>query len=78
MLLAAGLARGGSLDNALIITPPDAFSSPLRLPGEWCAHKLLDVLGDLALVNSRLQLAVTALRPGHTANVRLARALLAK
>jgi UDP-3-O-[3-hydroxymyristoyl] N-acetylglucosamine deacetylase len=76
MLLAAGLARGGSLDNALIITPPDEFSSPLRLPGEWCAHKLLDVLGDLALVNSRLQLSVTALRPGHTVNVFLARALL--
>ena len=75
-LLAAGLARGGSLKNALVITPPDTFSSPLRLQGEWCAHKLLDVLGDLALVNARLVLDLKALRPGHTGNVRFARLLL--
>ncbi len=75
-LLKSGLAQGGSLDNALIITPPDEFSTPLRLPEEWCAHKLLDVLGDLALVGARLQIAVTALRPGHRANTALARRLL--
>lgn len=75
-LLAAGLARGGSLDNALIITPPDLFSSPLRLPGEWCAHKLLDMLGDLALVNARVALSLKAMRPGHAGNVRFARLLL--
>ena len=76
-LLAAGLALGGSLDNALVITPPDSFSTPLRLPAEWCAHKLLDVLGDLALVNARLRASITATRPGHAANVKLAQALLA-
>ena len=75
-LIAAGLARGGSLDNALIITPPDIFSSPLRLPGEWCAHKLLDMLGDLALVNARVSLSLKAMRPGHKGNVRIARLLL--
>jgi len=75
-LLKSGLAQGGSLDNALIITPPDEFSTPLRLPQEWCAHKLLDVLGDLALVGARLQIAVTALRPGHRTNIALARRLL--
>src|SRR5262249_34657230 len=53
MLRKAGLARGGSLDNALIISPPDSFSSPLRMPAEWCAHKLLDVIGDLALLGAR-------------------------
>ncbi len=75
-LLAAGLALGGSLDNALVITPPDTFSSPLRLSAEWCAHKLLDVLGDLALVNARLLASLTLTRPGHAANVKLAQALL--
>jgi UDP-3-O-[3-hydroxymyristoyl] N-acetylglucosamine deacetylase len=71
-LVAAGLAKGGSLDNALVITPPDTFSTPLRLPREWCVHKLLDVLGDLALLDARPCFHLTALRPGHRANVRLA------
>lgn len=75
-LLAAGLAKGGSLDNALIITPPDSFSTPLRLPQEWCRHKLLDLLGDLALLDARPQMKLTATRPGHRLNTRLAQELL--
>ena len=75
-LLAAGLARGGSLDNALIITPSDTFSSPLRIPDEWCAHKTLDIIGDLSLVGGRLALSLTALRPGHGPNAKMAMALL--
>ena len=78
MLIAAGLAKGGSLDNALIVEPPDTFSSPLRLPHEWCAHKLLDVLGDLALLNARLRMSVTATQPGHRANVALAEVIAAR
>ncbi len=76
MLLAAGLALGGSLDNALIVTPGEGFSSPLRVPLEWCAHKLLDVVGDLALADARLKIQVTGWRPGHRLNARLAGALL--
>ena len=76
MLLAAGLAKGGSLDNALIITPPDGFSTTLRVPQEWCAHKALDVIGDLALLDARLVGKVTAARPGHKINARFAQALL--
>ncbi len=74
-LLAAGLARGGSLDNALIITPPGIFSTPLRLPHEWAAHKLLDLIGDFALLNARLLLHVTARRPGHRVNALVASAV---
>lgn len=76
-LLQAGLALGGSLDNALIITPPDGFSTPLRVPHEWCTHKMLDLIGDLALADARLELQVDALRPGHRANVAFVMALLA-
>ncbi len=75
-LLKAGLAKGGSLDNALIITPPDEFSTPLRLSQEWCRHKLLDLIGDLALLNARPHLVVTAVRPGHRLNVALAQTIL--
>ncbi len=75
-LLAAGLAKGGSLDNVVIITPPDTFSTSLRIPGEWWRHKALDVVGDLALVNARLACRIVAYRPGHTVNTRMAKALL--
>ena len=75
-LIAAGLAKGGSLDNALIITPPDGFSTPLRLPQEWAAHKMLDLIGDLALVDARIEGIIGVVRPGHRGNVRLASELL--
>lgn len=77
-LLESGMAQGGSLDNCLIITPPNTFSSPLRLEREWCWHKVLDIMGDLALLNARLQMAISATRTGHRLNVRLAQALLAQ
>ena len=78
MLIAAGLVRGGSLDNALIITPPDSFSTPVRVPLEWCAHKLLDVIGDLALLDARLLMNIRGQRPGHRVNTALANAVLAQ
>ena len=73
MLLAAGLAKGGSLDNALIVDPPDTFSTPLRVPSEWCAHKILDIVGDLALLDARPSMAVSCRRPGHRMNYGLAK-----
>jgi len=78
MLIAAGLAKGGSLDNALIIDPPDTLSSPLRVPFEWCAHKMLDAIGDLALLDARLAMKISARRPGHGSNTALARAIFAQ
>lgn len=74
-LIAAGLAKGGSLDNALVITPPDGFSSPPRLPREWAVHKLLDIFGDLALVGARLAVRISADRPGHRINTQFAQHL---
>ncbi len=67
-LRAAGLSRGASLENALVITPPNGYSSELRVPQEWAKHKLLDLIGDLALVGARLEAAVTVKRPGHRSN----------
>lgn len=73
MLLAAGLAKGGSLDNALVITPPDIYSTPLRMEGEWCMHKLLDIVGDFALLNARIKARISAIRPGHRLNIEFAK-----
>jgi UDP-3-O-[3-hydroxymyristoyl] N-acetylglucosamine deacetylase len=70
-LLAAGLARGGSLDNALIIQH-DRFSHKLRLPHECARHKLMDLLGDLSLTGERLCASVTAIKPSHQGNTAFA------
>ncbi len=64
------------MDNVVIITPPSTFSTELRMPGEWWRHKVLDLIGDLALTDARLRCSVRANRPGHTINTRLAAALI--
>jgi UDP-3-O-[3-hydroxymyristoyl] N-acetylglucosamine deacetylase len=73
-LRAAGLARGGSLDNALIVHH-DKFSHKLRLPNECARHKLLDLLGDLSLTGERLCANVTAIKPSHQGNTAFANLL---
>lgn len=48
-LRSAGLIKGGSLDNAIVVSD-NGLSSPLRFPNEMARHKALDVIGDLALL----------------------------
>lgn len=72
LLQAKGLARGGSLDNALVVGM-DAYSSPLRLPNEPVRHKCLDLLGDLYLLGRPLQAQVIAIKAGHRWHVELVR-----
>lgn len=75
----AGLALGGSLDNAILI---DEFSvqnpSGLRFPDEFVRHKLLDAIGDLALLGAPLIGRYVGVCSGHMLNVRLVKALLAR
>lgn len=71
-LQAQGLARGGSLDNALLVRD-DGLSSPLRLPNEPVRHKCLDLVGDLYLLGKPLQAQVIAIKAGHRWHVDLAR-----
>jgi len=75
-LRAAGLARGGSAENAFTVGA-EKYSGPLRFPDEVVRHKALDLLGDLALCGYRLSAQVIAVRPGHRSNVALAKALRA-
>ncbi len=74
----AGLARGGSLANAVVVDG-DAVLNPggLRMPDEFVRHKLLDAVGDLALAGTPLRGRFVGHRSGHTLNNRLLRALLA-
>jgi UDP-3-O-[3-hydroxymyristoyl] N-acetylglucosamine deacetylase len=63
-LLAAGLARGGSLDNALVFAA-DGPLTPLRWPNEVVRHKTLDLIGDFALLGAWPQFEVIAIKSGH-------------
>ncbi len=75
-LRAAGLIRGGALDNALVCDGEGWLNPPLRHPDEPVRHKLLDLLGDLALVGLP-QAQVFAYRGSHGLHTALASALAA-
>ncbi|MCT0249448.1 UDP-3-O-acyl-N-acetylglucosamine deacetylase [Synechococcus sp. CS-205] len=75
-LQAAGLIRGGDLENALVCDGDHWLNPPLRFPEEPVRHKLLDLLGDLALVGLP-QAQVFAFRGSHGLHTALAAALAA-
>jgi UDP-3-O-[3-hydroxymyristoyl] N-acetylglucosamine deacetylase/3-hydroxyacyl-[acyl-carrier-protein] dehydratase len=70
-----GLIRGGTTANAVLLSDTGPVGTALRWPDEFARHKTLDLLGDLALVGGRLEADVTAFRPSHAGNVKLARTL---
>jgi UDP-3-O-[3-hydroxymyristoyl] N-acetylglucosamine deacetylase len=76
---AAGLARGGSLANAIVV---DDFSilnpEGLRFPDEFARHKVLDAIGDLALLGMPVVGALTAVKSGHALNQALVKKVLAE
>jgi UDP-3-O-[3-hydroxymyristoyl] N-acetylglucosamine deacetylase len=77
-LRAAGLAQGGSLENAVVVDGPLVLNpGGLRRPDEFVRHKLLDVVGDLALAGAPIRGRFTGYRSGHALNNRLLRALFA-
>jgi UDP-3-O-[3-hydroxymyristoyl] N-acetylglucosamine deacetylase len=65
-----GLARGGSLDNAIVLGNRGALTG-LRYRDEFVRHKILDLLGDLALLGRPLQAHVIARNGGHALNTEL-------
>jgi UDP-3-O-[3-hydroxymyristoyl] N-acetylglucosamine deacetylase len=77
-LRAAGLARGGSLDNAIVVDGAVILNSGgLRMESEFANHKMLDAIGDLALAGGPLHGRFVAHRTGHELNNRLLRVLFA-
>ncbi len=99
-LLAAGLIKGGDLDNAIVIYERQMSQAqfdkladvmkvehhdatkvgylnnkPLVWPNEPARHKLLDIIGDLALIGKPIKGRIIATRPGHTVNNKFARLL---
>lgn len=77
-LRAAGLARGGSLDNAVVVDGAQVLNpAGLRCPDEFVRHKMLDAVGDLALAGAALQGRFVGHRSGHALNNQVLRALFA-
>jgi len=74
----AGLALGGSLENAVVVDGARVLNpAGLRMSDEFVRHKLLDAVGDLALAGAPLRGRFVGHRTGHTLNNRLLRALFA-
>ncbi|HKW57090.1 MAG TPA: UDP-3-O-acyl-N-acetylglucosamine deacetylase [Candidatus Acidoferrum sp.] len=76
-LRAMGLIRGGSLDNAIVLTSDGVMNGPLRFADEFGRHKALDLIGDLALVGLPLLARVEAYKAGHALHTQLVSRLLA-
>jgi UDP-3-O-[3-hydroxymyristoyl] N-acetylglucosamine deacetylase len=77
-LKAAGLARGGSLDNAVVVSGDRVLNrGGLRFADEFVRHKLVDALGDLYLAGGPIIGQFRGVRSGHALNRRLLAALFA-
>jgi len=75
MLRQAGLGRGGSLDNTVIFDAEKFHNPSLIYPNEPARHKLLDLLGDLALLGAPFHGHFSAWRAGHRSHVRFVKFL---
>jgi UDP-3-O-[3-hydroxymyristoyl] N-acetylglucosamine deacetylase len=73
---AMGLIRGASEENAIVLTRTGVANGPLRYPDEFVRHKVLDLIGDLALLGHRILGRVTADRAGHAMHTALVSRLL--
>jgi UDP-3-O-[3-hydroxymyristoyl] N-acetylglucosamine deacetylase len=71
-----GLIRGASAENAIILTPQGPENGPLRFADEYVRHKVLDLIGDLALAGRRIEGHVVAERAGHAMHTALVSRLL--
>jgi UDP-3-O-[3-hydroxymyristoyl] N-acetylglucosamine deacetylase len=76
-LRSMGLIRGGTLENAIVLTSDGVMNGPLRFPDEFGRHKALDLIGDLALAGLPLLGRVEAHKAGHALHTQLVSRLLA-
>ena len=75
-LMDKGLIKGGSLENAVVVRGDSVLcKEPLRFKDEFVRHKILDIVGDLALFGRAIRGHVIAVKPGHGPNTELCRAI---
>ena len=71
-----GLIRGAGPENAIILGPRGPENGPLRMEDEYVRHKVLDLIGDLALAGRRIEGHVVAERAGHAMHTALVSRLI--
>jgi UDP-3-O-[3-hydroxymyristoyl] N-acetylglucosamine deacetylase len=71
-----GLIRGASRENCIVLTPDGVENGPLRFPDEFVRHKVLDLVGDLALLGKQILGNVVADRAGHAMHTALVSRIL--
>jgi UDP-3-O-[3-hydroxymyristoyl] N-acetylglucosamine deacetylase len=71
-----GLAKGGSLDNAIVVGDDSILNDHLRFENEFVRHKVLDLLGDLFLLGKPLIGHVIAYKAGHSLHIELVKKIL--
>lgn len=77
MLRKANLAQGGSLDNAIVLTEAGMLNeNPLRFKDEFVRHKILDIIGDFALLGMPMLGKITAEKSGHAIHASMMSKLL--
>ena len=75
----SGLARGGSLDNAVVVHEGSVLNDDgLRGDDEFVRHKTLDCLGDLYLLGMAVRAKLTTSRPSHALSTKLLQAVMAR
>ncbi|MBD3414649.1 MAG: UDP-3-O-[3-hydroxymyristoyl] N-acetylglucosamine deacetylase [Candidatus Aminicenantes bacterium] len=76
MLRKQNLALGSSLDNTLVLDPEKIINPPLRFKDEFVRHKILDLIGDLSLLNQNIKGYFRAEKGGHDLHLKTVRFLL--
>jgi UDP-3-O-[3-hydroxymyristoyl] N-acetylglucosamine deacetylase len=71
-----GLIRGASTQNAIVLNRDQVLNPPLRFPDEFVRHKVLDLIGDLALIGKQILGSVVADRAGHAMHTALVSRIL--
>jgi UDP-3-O-[3-hydroxymyristoyl] N-acetylglucosamine deacetylase len=71
-----GLIRGASTENAIVLSRDQVLNPPLRFPDEFVRHKVLDLIGDLALIGKQILGSVVADRAGHAMHTALVSRIL--
>jgi UDP-3-O-[3-hydroxymyristoyl] N-acetylglucosamine deacetylase len=71
-----GLIRGASIENAIVLNREEVLNPPLRFADEFVRHKVLDLIGDLALIGKQILGSVVADRAGHAMHTALVSRIL--
>jgi UDP-3-O-[3-hydroxymyristoyl] N-acetylglucosamine deacetylase/3-hydroxyacyl-[acyl-carrier-protein] dehydratase len=77
-LRSAGLIKGASTANAVVLDEERVLDTELRWPDEFLRHKAMDMVGDLALAGARVCARIIARKPSHRGTVQLLRAMMAE